>query len=425
VVAAQKLRADLAGMDADALTDSLTEDAASVGTSSSFRGHLAAVNDQIVAAARNITYGEAEAGPIRALTGDLERYLESLAETRWMARGNTWLAIQRMRWSSRLMNDFALPDAMALEAANLAPLERQYAAYRSVRLALAGAAMGLLLLLVAALIGAQIYLFRRSRRIVNIPLAAATVIALATMAGFAAALWAESADTRAAKEDAFDSIHALYDARALASRLNAERAMWLLDPATRSQTETQFAADARRLLDADPGRAAASAVPLIGRLDVKTTGALTDALQRAQGLEREGDAAGALAATPKLGGALGAELGNVTFGAAERDPATAAVGDLLRYLDVDREVRRLEGAQRHVEAVVLANATGRGGGMAAFDDLDRDIGFTIAVNQREFDRRTRQAIGLLGWLPWATSGALALCLLAAAAGVWQRWREYR
>jgi hypothetical protein len=412
VVAAQILRGQLAGMDAEAIADALNENAAASGTSNAFRRHLATVQDKIVTASRNITYGEAEAGPIRALLGDLDRYLESLAEARWMARDNPLLAIRRTQWSSRLLNDFALPDAVALEEANLAPLESRYAAYRADSLALGVVPLGALGLVVAALVATQVFLARRTRRLVNIPLAAATVLTVLTISGLTAAMIGEQRDTRAAKEDAFDSIHALYGAKAVAYRLNAERAMWLLDPAGRPVTEVAFAASAAMLLGLDTA-------------DPKATGAVLDALTDALDAERAGHPAEALARTPKLRGLLGDELANITFGLAERQPATEAVIALLNYLQVDRDIRRLERANRHFEAVALATDHRADGGVAAFDALDTQLDRTIEVNQREFDRRTNEAVAMMGWLPWAVCGALALTVALAAAGVWQRWREYR
>jgi hypothetical protein len=412
VVAAQLIGARLAAMDAAAIGDALTDNGAASGTSRAFRDHLAALNATLVTASHNITYGEAEAAPLRGLVAGVERYLESLAENRWMGRDSAWLTVRRAHWSSRLLNDTVLPDAVALEQANLEPLEAQYAAYQSSSVALATLSMACFAIFLAALVATQVFLLRRTRRLVNIPLATATVLTAVAMAGFGAAMLAEQADTRAAKQDAFDSIHALYGAKVAAYELRAERAMWLLDPATRTQNEARFTASARALLAVDPS-------------DVKATGDMIDALNRALAIERAGRPADALATTPKLGGLLGDELANITFGVAERQPATDSVVALLNYLEIDREIRRLELSHTHERAVILANSERSGGSVAAFDTLDGALDRTIAVNESEFRRRTGDAIALLGWLPWATCLTLAAALLLAGAGIWQRWREYR
>jgi hypothetical protein len=411
VVAAQVLGANLAGMDAAALADALTEDGASSGTSRAFADHLAIVNATLVKASQNITYGETEAGPIRALVGHLENYLTSLAEGRWMAGGNPVLAVRRARWSSRLLNDFALPDAAALERANLGPLESIYVAYRSSSLALAGVAMAALAIFLASLVATQLFLSRRTRRVVNLPLAAATVLTALAMVGFGAAMLSEQADTRAAKEDAFDSIHALYGAKVAAYELTAERSLWLLDPAGRAESGARFSTNVHRLLGIDAD-------------DVKASSAAIDALARALEIERSGRPDDAIKATPKLGGLLGAELDNITFGPAERQPATDAVVALLNYLQADANVRREEEARRHVAAVTMATSA-RGGAPAAFAALDDALDRTIAVNETEFRLRTDAAMSLLGWLPLGICGTLLVALGLAGAGVWQRWREYR
>jgi hypothetical protein len=412
VVAAQKLSAHLAAMDALAIADSLNENGSAMGTSRAFLDRLAVVNATLVDASRNITYGENEAAPIRALMGDLQRYLVSLGEGRWMARDDTWLAIRRARWSSRLVNEFAIPDAAALEKANLDPLETEYAAYQSSSVLLDLVAFAAFAVFLVSLIGTQVFLLRRTRRLINIPLAAATALTAVAMIGFGIVMLAEQADTRAAKEDAFDSIHALYGAKNFAYDMAAERAMWLLDPETRGESTTRFKANAQAVLGLDLS-------------DVKATGAALDALSRALDMERNGRSADAARATPKLGGRLGDELGNITFGMPERQAASDSVVALANYLAVDREIVRLEQARQHVEAVALATSARPGGSVAAFNAFDDALDRTIAVNDAEFKRRTGDAISLLGWLPWATCGALAGAVLLAGAGIWQRWREYR
>jgi len=412
VVAAQLIGARLAAMDAAAIGDALTDNGAASGTSRTFRDLLAALNATIVTASRNITYGEAEAAPLRGLITDLERYLESLAENRWMGRDSAWLMVRRAHWSSNLLNDTVLPHAAALEQANLGPLETEYAAYRSTSVALTTFAIACFAMFLAALVVTQVFLLRRTHRLINVPLAAATLLTAVAVAGFGASMLTEQADTRAAKQDAFDSIHALYGAKVAAYELRAERAMWLLDPDTRAENQARFMASARALLAVDSA-------------DVKATGEMLDTLNRALAIERAGHAADAIAAAPKLGGLLGDELSNVTFGVAERQAATDTVVALLNYLQTDREIRRLELSHNHEGAVILANSERPGGSVAAFDTLDGALDRTIAVNESEFRRRTGDAIALLGWLPWATSFALAAALLLAGAGIWQRWREYR
>ena len=55
VVAAQILRAQLAAMDAEALANSLNDNAGAAGTSAAFREYLQATNGELVVASRNIT----------------------------------------------------------------------------------------------------------------------------------------------------------------------------------------------------------------------------------------------------------------------------------------------------------------------------------------------------------------------------------
>ena len=210
VALALRMTDTLATMDAAALGDALTDGGAAAGTSAAFRTATLSLATSLVEAARNITYGEAEAAPLRALTRWTLAYQEAVAEARTLGQGDAWVTIQRVRWASRVNRGFAAPEAGALAQVNADVLERQYAAYRSGSLLLGAITVGSFMLLVLALGGVQLWLARRMRRVVNPGLAAATLIAGLAGAWFGIAVLTERADLSAAKADAYDSLHVLF-----------------------------------------------------------------------------------------------------------------------------------------------------------------------------------------------------------------------
>lgn len=420
VALALRMAATLRDMDAAALADSLTDSGSAIGASVRFQAGLDHLAADAVAAARNITYGEAEAAPLTEMQRMLALYQEAIVEARYIGRGNAWLASRRVQWASRVNRELVTPQAEALAAVNADQLEGRYASYRATSLPYGGAAFAAFAALVAALLGVQAWLAQRTRRLLNPMLAAATLAAGATGLWFAAAVLTERADLRAAKADAYDSLHVLFEAKAAASAMRADVSLWLLDPTIRADMQGRIDASAHTLIGAD-----------LTQSDVARP--LLLALGRSEALERGGAAAQALADAPHPGGLLGTELDNITF-VGERDAATDSVRRLADAEGVIRAVQVQDGQAQDGQAQNgLAHAlavdrwlTNRpDGGDAAFAALQAALDRTIAINQGEFDRRVTSALATATLMPAVSCGGLTLAALLAALGLWLRLREYR
>ena len=413
VALALRMAATLADMDAAALVDSLTDNGAATGTSRRFGEGVGQLASDVVAASQNITYGEAEAAPLRALQRALALYEAAVTEARGAgSAGDLWITSRRVQWASRVNREMARPPAEALAAANADELEQRYAAYRATALLYGGAAFAAFAVLVAVLVIVQVWLARRVRRLVNPLLATATVIAGAAGLWFATAVLTERADLRAAKLDAYDSLHVLFQAKGAVNALRAEMSLWLLDPSVRPRAQERMDATAALLLGTDLSKPAA-------------VQALQADLDKALALERRGLAADALAQAPHPGGLLGTEMDNVTFGAPEREAATDSIAWLARAESAIRAVQAQGGRQDHALVVTRWLDEAPGGPADDFAKLQAALDRTIAVNQGEFDRRVTSALGTARLMPAVTSGALVLAALLAAGGLWLRLREYR
>jgi hypothetical protein len=209
------------------------------------------------------------------------------------------------RQATDLMRTGILPQVGALTTVSASSLDARYQSGRAtagtgiVLVAVTGA------LLLAVLAVMQLYLFRRFRRLVNPALAAATLVGVVLVAVTAAGLSAESGHLKVAKQDAFDSIIALTQARAESYDANADESRYLVDPGRGAQYQQSFLSKSQELAD-------------VGNVGIFGYDAALAADIRAYSADNSDVA---------FGGYLGAEFRNITF-TGER---AAAVRTLLAY----------------------------------------------------------------------------------------------
>jgi len=215
IVAAQHISAALADMDATAADSD----------SSTFDRRRTEAATAIIAAAENITFGDAERIPIQKLAIGLAAYSA---------------AVKNSRQAQKIMDNDLLPAASALDDANRKELEavwaeQKNASERSLSLMIAAGIM-----LGGVLLGLQVFISQRMRRTLNPGLFAATVAAWLFVVFAAQSFNAADRDLRVAKEDAFDSIIALWQARSVAYSANGDLRRALLDPANAALHQKAF-----------------------------------------------------------------------------------------------------------------------------------------------------------------------------------------
>lgn len=390
IVAAQQIRADMADMDAST-ANVFIGSGDNVLVKSQYDADRAKANDNLILAAQNITYGDAERGPILTLTNDLETYsgLVKAARTKGRPYG-----IKDLRAASTLMHTEMIPAADALDKVNFDHLNEAYAAARS---SAAAAQLGLFLagaLVLAVLLAAQVYLARRTRRVLSLPLALATVVLIGFVLWLSAALAYENEQLRAAKADCFDSIHALWKAKSVADDANGDESLYLLGlpPSETARYDQSFHAKAALLAD----------VPV------------TDALV----------ASGAAGAKPAFHGFLGDELRNITF-AGEQNAAVDTLRGWGKYMALDAQIRTLETGGHHADAVTLCTGSGPDQSDGAFQQFDDALGKTLGINQAQFNLTVARAFAGLRLLPFVSAAVLLLVVVLTWLGIAPRLHEYR
>jgi hypothetical protein len=305
------------------------------------------------------------------------------------------------RRATDLMKLDLLPKAYNLTLDNGTIVRRTYEAKRSSVLdgRLWVVATGLVLL--ALLVGLQLFLSRRFRRLINPALVLATLVTLVLVAVSVGLLSAEAGQLRKAKQDGFDSILALSRARAISNSLNADESRYLLDPG-RADTYEQVYLDKSQSILYVPAN----------NLDAYHAGVDTDlAAYRAR-------------RDVRFLGFYGEEARHLTVGR-QGDAVGAVLTAYQRFQQDDLRLRGLVGAGRQREAIGVRMGRTQGSSIHDFDDYDRALVSLIGIHQNTFDTAIRAGDGALNGWNWLLPGAALVIAALILAGVRPRLSEFR
>jgi hypothetical protein len=225
------------------------------------------------------------------------------------------------------------------------------------------------------------------------------VVALAFLVYAVLALQLETHYLKVLKADAFDSIHALERARAYAYDANGDESRWLLEYQNKAQAnahEKAFHDKAGKLLSLSTDVAPA----------------------RILSLARDGKAL-----PPSVKGYLADELNNITF-RGEREAAVDTVDKWLRYVEIDKTIRKLESENRHQAAVALCLGTKPGESNWAFDRFDEALQKTVRINRDALDQAQQSGYAVLDWAMSLSPVAAVTIAVLAFLGLRPRLKEY-
>lgn len=393
IIAALEIRALLADLDSNAanvLLDSVDHSAQSMQV---FENERVKAATRLVEAAQNITYGDAEKAPIVSIASDIGRYLELMGEARYR-HDNKDLpgAVASYRQATDLMHDKILPAADALDKANKDVMNAVYDAQRSA----SGGAEAVAVItgggLAFVLLWAQLFLFRRTRRVCNVPLLVATLLVTLFTGYLVSRFGAARTDLKVAKEDAFESIHTLWKVRATAFDANGDESRYLLDAERERRYADEFKAKVSLL-------STAPEFPAAYLNEVK-------ALKPGR--------------TVTARGLFADEFNNITF-AGERDAAIAMAKAFAVYYATDGQLRQLQAKGDRAGAIRLC----LGRSNDEFARFDAALGAVIKVNMDVFQQVLSDGDrGLKNAEVLDPLFAAAIALLGFL-GVRARLREYR
>ncbi len=253
--------------------------------------------------------------------------------------------------------------------------------------------------LLGVLIALQVFLNRRMRRLLNPMLLAATAIAILFTGHTVKSLFSASYQLKVAKEDAFESIHALWQIRALAYSANGDESRYLLDPTMATKHEQAFSAKVSQLAQLPDGTtfktvfSSLSSTESDGKNNVGFKGLFAD------------------------------ELNNITF-TGERSAAIATLVAFSNYFEIDRQMRQFQQSGNHEAAVALCIGNNQGQSNWAFNRFDDALDRTLAINQQAFDQAVEKAFKDMDGFEVIAPIALSAIALLTLFGLLPRTKEY-
>jgi hypothetical protein len=315
------------------------------------------------AALSEATAADSTQPTVGRIAAQLPVYTGLVETARTYNRQNLPVGAAYLREASALMRDELLVAAKGLYAAETAQVE----ADRRTASGFPWLAVPLLLLGIAGLVAAQVYLTRRTNRLLNLGLLGATALAVALLGWLVLSWNGVRADLSAAQRDGSGQVQLLAQARLDALQARADESLTLVARGNGGDFEADYkAADGR----------------LAGLL-TRARDAATDPVVRA---------------------AVG-----------------SAVSDSGAWRKAHSDVRKDDDGGQYGDAVSVAN----GASQDAFNRVDADLAKGITLTNDEFDRRARAASGALGGAAVGLSLLTVLLLAGLVYGFEQRLAEYR
>jgi len=395
IIHAQGIKTSLADMDADVANELLGPPGQMKKDVLEYEEKRKDASSDLIEAAKNISF-EGEQEPIERIQLFLGTFEALVQRARDLHNEGDATYVDAYREAAEVMDKKLLPETDRLDKVNRKELDKAYdsASNWSAGSALMVLAAGSALL--AALFIVQKFLTERMRRVLNAMLLAATLITLGFIFYTFQTLAAERHHLKVATEDAFNSIHALLQAKAAAYAANADESRYVLDPKHQAEHQQQFNVRAAALASLPKG---------------STWAQVLQAASQNRSLDG-------------FSGYLADELNNITF-EGERTAAVSALEHFIAYLSIDDQLRDLVEHGKRAEAVELCIGTKATESNTVFNNFDDAIDKTLEINQKHFDQAVEHGLAALSYYELkATIIALGIALLTFF-GLLKRIQEYR
>jgi hypothetical protein len=363
LVGAQGMYASLADADATAANTFLTGGLEPVARRQRYVSDLQAAADQLTTVARQVGSSSVAQQDVTVVTDQLPVYAGLVEAARANNRQNLPVGAAYLREASAMMRNQILPATDRLYQIEANRLDHSYQSGASaldvIGVILLGAA------LLAALILSQLYLARRTNRVLNVPLLVATVLVIVLGGWLLGGFVAEQHQLHRAQAEGSDPVQVLSQARILALRAQGDDGLALV--------------------------------------------------VRGNGAQYQADFDNVIA---KLGGKDGS---GGLIGEASRIAGVSEGGSLQAYLAVHKSVNQASQAGQYDQAVKQAT----GDEVTKFDTLNNGLTQDIGKSQSSFTRDASRARHDLRSLTVAIAVLLVIVAGLALFGLQQRINEYR
>lgn len=372
ILNAQRIKDSLADMDANAANEFLAQPGQNQDAVEGYNYRREKLSKLLVAVAENITFDDQERIPIQTIQAKLGDYIQLIQQARDFHKlGDEANKLKAYRDAAEIMDKTLLPAATTLAEVNNNQLnisyrDRQATALKSfLMVTISG------LLLLGVLVGVQLFLNYRMRRILNPGLLTASALAIIFLGYTYKTLSAASYNLKVAKENAFDSLYDLRQARALAYSANGDESRYLLDKTFAKSYEQAFFQKANQI----------AKIP-----SNQTFNSVVNAYQSTQD------------STFKVSGFQGFladALQNITF-PGEREAAIETLQSFGVYSDIDKQIRQLEQSGKHQEAIALCLGNNVNQSNWAFDLYKEAHQKIVNINMAAFQESMIQAFREVG-----------------------------
>lgn len=408
---AQNLYFVLSALDADAASYLLVDAYPSPQlTKDRIRGNYEALRQSatnlLISADQNVTYSDRERFAVYRLQTKLHVF-DSYVASAWLLsdQGHRADAVAAYEQATDIMQNEV--NGILEAALDLADINRQtrntvYARSETpaIQAHLTELEFGSGLAALASLALLMVFLARRTRRVFSPSLILAAGLTLALVVGANQVLTVSGERLRTVKQ-AYDSVDALRQARALVFDSKADESRYLADPPRRRLYEAVFLIRSRAVASFQPR-------PTLGTYDA----ALAQQLATLGG-----------GGTPAIEGQLGAALRNVQ-GDVEADAARSTLGAYAQFQKDDRVLRAHVTRNDLPEAVRFSLSSSVGDSQGDLVVLDRDLTRWIDINQAEGNTALASGTETLSGWQWIPVAACLLIASLAYLAIRPRLGEY-
>ena len=385
---AQRIRDSLSDIDANVVNMLLLPSGTNPTAEKEYQIRKEKLSNLVVQVSKNITipvYTDTSKDPSKKVMTPVEQkytstiilginnYIEKAQQARnFHALKNTNASLEAYREAQKIIGDDnsgLLKEAYLLDQINFEALSQAYQSGRgsSPRQSFMVFVSGAILL--GLLVSIQLLLFKWNRRVVNPALLGATLIASFFLLDTLVSLNTANKQLKVAKEDAFDSLHALRQLRSTAYMMNTAESRYLLDSSAASEHEKQFSLSANK-------------IARIGNFDPLTNAA--EYQGQLQSIANQGQV------LPGMSGFFATQLKNVSF-PNEMDKTKMMITDFAAYLKIDSKIRVLNTTGKRDDAIKLALGNDPGQSNYAFDKLKASNSETMNVNIDAFNQAIEKA----------------------------------
>jgi hypothetical protein len=426
VISAERLSVVLSDMDAEIAATALDNSL----NGPKYRKDIDNVADQIVEINRSIGADDNTADSLRNIMARLWTYFSLANGSEGAAKaasGPLAITAESIDQASQKLRQEIMPEARRAAANATTNLQTAVKTYQERAQTSFLATVLPVTALLAILIATQIFLARRTRRFLNVPLATASLHLAVFLLYFLHVSVATREDLASAKERFFDRLDTLYSADMTANLIRADEEIWL--SSTRGKNADQGLGQSRINSFAELARQIFEFGNAAGGNHVGSAGDGTDPTTLDAVAQQLTDAeTAATAGQFDKFNPLKGFLGNALQVAARDPDARIGIGkaaqSFVKYLRRAGEIRARAGSGDYAGAVQLCLGTADGG-ETPIAATTAAIGTVVAADEAAFGASVTSTDRSATTLPFLLAAALSGTIMLAGFGLWQRYTEYR